>query len=154
MPASELPRTTDVDVIAEHLRHAESNGVPRVIFGTYHSAARISEALERTGSSIGLLICDEAHRCTGLASKRDAQPLSDAFLPAARRLFLTATPQLSGTARDAEGELLEVGSMDDTSLFGNVAYRLGYGEAARRSVLAWSPRCAWCFSTSRTRTSG
>ena len=102
MPDAELPRTTDPAAIASHLDAAA--GSPRVIFCTYHSAARVAEALRSTGVVVDLLVGDEAHRCTGRLSKRDAQPLSDSFIPASRRLFLTATPRLFGSRRDAEGE--------------------------------------------------
>ena len=81
-------------------------------------------------------ICDEAHRCAGRSTKRDAQPLSDSFLPASRRLFLTATPRLIGNTRDRDGALVEASSMDDERLFGPTAYRLGYAEAKRRGVVA------------------
>ena len=81
-------------------------------------------------------ICDEAHRCAGRSTKRDAQPLSDGFLRASRRLFLTATPRLLGAKRDKEGELLAVASMDDQALFGRVAYRLAYSDAVARRLVA------------------
>ena len=83
-----------------------------------------------------LQICDEAHRCTGRRTKRDAQPLSDGFLRASRRLFLTATPRLLGAKRDKEGELMAVGSMDDVQLFGRVVYRLAYSDAVARRIVA------------------
>ena len=81
-------------------------------------------------------ICDEAHRCAGRSTKRDAQPLSDSFLRASRRLFLTATPRLLGAKRDKEGELLATASMDDQALFGRVAYRLAYSDAVARRLVA------------------
>ena len=81
-------------------------------------------------------ICDEAHRCAGRSTKRDAQPLSDGFLRASRRLFLTATPRLLGAKRDKEGELLATASMDDQALFGRVAYRLAYSDAVARRLVA------------------
>ena len=101
----------------------------------------MAEALRVSGGgggvqAVDLLCCDEAHRCTGRPSKRDAQPLRDDFIRASRRLFLTATPKLIGAARDAEGELVSAGSMDDEALFGRVAYRLGYSEAVRSGVVA------------------
>ena len=64
--------------------------------GTYASHARVAEALAQSGGQLDLLICDEAHRTTGATTKRDAQPLFDAALPARHRLFLTATPRLLG----------------------------------------------------------
>jgi superfamily II DNA or RNA helicase len=138
VPRAELPRTTDATEVATFLHSEDGDGGarPSVLFCTYHSAARVSEALARTGRSVDLLICDEAHRTTGLTKKRDAQPLSDAFLPASRRLFLTATPKLIGDKRDADGALLAAGSMDDERLFGRVAYRLGYAEAIARGVVS------------------
>ena len=108
LSASELPRTTDAGEIASFLA---AGGGAAVLFCTYHSAARVGEALEATGARADLLICDEAHRCTGRLTKRDAQPLSDAFLPASRRLFLTATPKLIGAKRDKEGALAVAGSI-------------------------------------------
>ena len=126
VPASELPRTTDVAEIARFVREGgDEYGQlrPRVVFCTYHSAARVSEALQQTGGRIGLLVCDEAHRCTGNTTKRDAQPLFDTFLPAARRLFLTATPRLIASKRDRDGGLVQSGaSMDDAALFGPTGY--------------------------------
>ena len=134
VPKAELPRTTDAADVAAFLR-AGGDG-PRVLFCTYHSAERVSDALVRTGCSLDLLVCDEAHRCTGRASKRDAQPLSDRFLPASRRLFLTATPRLIGASRDADGALVAAGSMDDERAFGRTVFRLGYADAIARGVVA------------------
>ena len=136
VPKSELPRTTDAATIAAFLEGAAAGGGMRVVFSTYHSAARVSEAMAMAGvASADLLICDEAHKTTGPATKRDAKPLSDAFMPATKRLFLTATPRLIGEKRDKEGALILAGSMDDTSLYGEVVYRLGYAQAVARGVV-------------------
>ena len=139
VPESVLPRTTSNTTIARWLHDVSgADGAAGVIFCTYHSAARVSEALalEGGGRALDLLVCDEAHRCTGRLSKRDAQPLNDDFLRASRRLFLTATPKLLGSRRDGEGALVPAGSMDDEELFGRVAYRLGYAEAVERGLVA------------------
>ena len=119
VPSAELPRTTSAHDIARFLGDASG---PRVVFCTYHSAALDMAAGD--DAAIDLLVCDEAHRTTGRTTKRDAQPLFDAFLPASRRLFLTATPRLIGSRRDAEGSVLAAGSMDDEALYGRVCYRL------------------------------
>ncbi|EOD34516.1 hypothetical protein EMIHUDRAFT_228469 [Emiliania huxleyi CCMP1516] len=134
VPRAVLPRSTDTDAIATFLR--ETEGAPRVIFCTYHSADRVGAALREVGAAADLLVCDEAHRCTGRTSKRFARPLFDEFLPARRRLFLTATPKLIGEKRDADGALIPAGSMDDESLFGRHVYRLSYGEAVRLGVVS------------------
>ena len=142
VPASELPRTTSVQKIGAFLRAPAPAGVARVVFCTYHSAARVAEALD--GAALDLLVCDEAHRCTGKLSKRDAQPLSDTFLRAKRRLFLTATPRLLSSRRDADGALVPAGSMDDERLFGPVRRAPLTPQAARRTPppppLTHSPR--------------
>ena len=81
------------------------------MYCTYHSAARVGEALRTLHLTADLLVCDEAHHCTGSSAKRDAQPLLDAFLPAARRLFLTATPRHATPFKDRrEGRHTEAAS--------------------------------------------
>ena len=108
----------------------------RVIVSTYHSAERVAEALRASGRRADLLICDEAHRTTGRATKRDAKPLNDAIFPARRRLFLTATPRLLGEKRDAAGDLVPAGSMDDERLYGKVAYRLEHTQAVAEGIVS------------------
>ena len=87
------------------------------------------------------LVCDEAHRCTGRLTKRDAKPLDDALLPAAKRLFLTATPRLIDRSR-ASGRLELVHSMDDVSVYGPEVYRLGYRDAVSAGVIVERKLCA------------
>ena len=78
---SAVPRTTDPAAIARFL--GASDGAARVVFATYHSAMRVSEALASLGparraSAISLLVCDEAHRCTGtLATSTPCHALPD-----------------------------------------------------------------------------
>ena len=134
VPKGTLPRTTSASEIAAWLRCESS--APRVIFSTYHSAGRVCAALQAAGMTADLLICDEAHRCTGRLGKLYTRPLEDAFLPAARRLFVTATPKLLGSRRDVDGRLVLAGCMSDELLFGRTVFRLGYAEAVRRQLVA------------------
>ena len=106
---------------------------------------------------LDLLICDEAHRTSGDAAKSWAVALDNARVPAARRLFMTATPRLwaaapvpSGTGGPESGAgALEggsgapageleglVASMDDVALYGPVLHRLGLIESIERGILA------------------
>lgn len=134
VPRALLPRTTASGEIAKYLRR--ERGSPCVIFSTYRSAGRVGEALEAAGMAADLLVCDESHRCTGLLGKLYTRPLEDAFLPSARRLFVTATPKLLSSRRDSEGALVPAGSMEDVALFGRVVFRLGYAEAVRRGLVS------------------
>ncbi|WP_341722337.1 DEAD/DEAH box helicase family protein [Streptomyces rimosus] len=124
-------------------------------------------ALERAmrgsyGQRLGtfdLLIIDEAHRTSGDLGKKWASVLDNERIPAARRLFMTATPRLwevqpgpGGTRRRkgekgaeerseaAEGDAGGVGrlvaSMDDEALYGPVLFEFGLMEAIERGVLA------------------
>lgn len=87
---------------------------------------------------VDLVICDEAHRVAGPEGKRFQVVLDADRIPAARRLFMTATPRLLAPHQRRttdDGELL-VASMDDTERFGPVPYRLSYGAAIELGLLA------------------
>ncbi|MFD8956556.1 Helicase associated domain protein [Streptomyces caelestis] len=101
-----------------------------------------------------LLVVDEAHRTSGDGSKAWASVHHQDRIPAARRLYMTATPRLweagprttdegdgsdpAGAARSG-GEALGgrlVASMDDVELYGPVLHETGLMEAVERGVLA------------------
>ncbi|MGW0954780.1 Helicase associated domain protein [Streptomyces sp. NPDC001212] len=83
-----------------------------------------------------LVVVDEAHRTAGRLGKAWAAVHHDDQLPAARRLYLTATPRIwdPDDAQDDDAEA--VASMDDESLFGPVAYRLTLSDAIDLGLLA------------------
>ncbi|MFZ4277917.1 Helicase associated domain protein [Streptomyces arboris] len=103
-----------------------------------------------------LLVIDEAHRTSGDGSKAWASVHHQDRIPAARRLYMTATPRLwtagprtAGETDDAsgaadatplsDGEALGgrlVASMDDTELYGPVLHETGLMEAVERGILA------------------
>ncbi|MFD8406042.1 Helicase associated domain protein [Streptomyces anulatus] len=102
-----------------------------------------------------LLVVDEAHRTSGDGSKAWASVHHQDRIPAARRLYMTATPRLweagpRTTEEDADGEQLGaadvpggevlggrlVASMDDVQLYGPVLHETGLMEAVERGVLA------------------
>ncbi|MCX4524041.1 Helicase associated domain protein [Streptomyces anulatus] len=101
-----------------------------------------------------LLVVDEAHRTSGDGSKAWASVHHQDRIPAARRLYMTATPRLweagprttdeadgsnpAGAARSG-GEALGgrlVASMDDVELYGPVLHETGLMEAVERGILA------------------
>ncbi|WP_432003653.1 Helicase associated domain protein [Streptomyces sioyaensis] len=101
-----------------------------------------------------LLVVDEAHRTSGAIGKAWAAVHDQERIPAARRLYMTATPRLwapavapaggsgpEGAGSGSEGDSGALGgrlvaSMDDVELYGPVLYELGLMESVERGVLA------------------
>ena len=113
-----------------------------VVFSTYHSIDAVSKAQKAGLPEFDLIICDEAHRTTGvtLANQDESHfvKVHDAkFIQGKKRLYMTATPRLYGD--DAKAKANEAGaelcSMDDESMFGPEFHRLGFGEAVASNLL-------------------
>ncbi|WTY32204.1 Helicase associated domain protein (plasmid) [Streptomyces anulatus] len=101
-----------------------------------------------------LLVIDEAHRTSGDRTKAWAAIHDQARFPAARRLYMTATPRLwaagpatadqdgneeTGAGPQSGGAALGgrlVASMDDVQLYGPVLHETGLMESVERGVLA------------------
>ncbi len=145
-----FPATTSAkQLVAQHAAlsaGAAKNGGTApltVVFSTYQSIAVVSAAQKAGLPDFDLIVCDEAHRTTGVTLSGEDEShfvkVHDAgFLRGKKRLYMTATPRLYGDeakirARDAEAELC---SMDDPELFGPEFHRLGFGEAVGQSLLA------------------
>jgi predicted helicase len=114
-----------------------------VVFSTYHSIASVAEAQKAGLPEFDLIICDEAHRTTGvkLEGTQDESHfvrIHDAkFIKGKKRLYMTATPRLYGDevktkAAEANAELW---SMDDPAHFGEELHRLGFGQAVGSNLL-------------------
>lgn len=137
-----LPATTDVAVVRERLDKARAEtDAMTVVFSTYQSIDVVAQAMQGRGA-FDLIVCDEAHRTTGvtLAGADESAFVKvhdNAFLPAARRLYMTATPRIyTDTSRAKAGELnAVVASMDDEEVYGPELHRLGFGEAVQRDLL-------------------
>ncbi len=114
-----------------------------VVFSTYQSIDAVAEAQRAGLPAFDLVICDEAHRTTGVTLSGEDEShfvkVHDAgFIQAKKRLYMTATPRIYGDeakakARDADAEVC---SMDDPALFGEEFHRLGFGEAVGKSLLS------------------
>lgn len=145
-----LPATTDVHSIVRQLQHlrGKQQGMT-VVFSTYQSIEVVSKAqhklLESTDGEYGkfnLIICDEAHRTTGVTLKDDNESAfvkvhDNDFLKADKRIYMTATPRLytdamKDKARQNDAVLC---SMDDKSMYGDEIYRIGFGEAVDKKLL-------------------
>ncbi len=114
-----------------------------VVFSTYQSIAAVSAAQKAGLPDFDLIICDEAHRTTGVTLSGEDEShfvkIHDAaFIRGKKRLYMTATPRLYGDeaktkAQDADATLC---SMDDVAFFGPEFHRLGFGEAVGQNLLA------------------
>lgn len=109
-----------------------------VIFSTYQSSPLVAEAQKISGvPEFDIAFADEAHRCAGKVSPAFGCVLDAQKIRAKKCLFMTATPRvLSNRIKSkAETEDIEIASMDDEELFGNVFHRLNFSEAIKRGLL-------------------
>lgn len=90
-----------------------------------------------------LVICDEAHRTTGLTLPgEDASDFTKVhenhLIRAAKRVYMTATPRIYNDATKSKAGEKEavLYSMDDESLFGPEFYRLSFGQAVAQNLLS------------------
>ncbi|MET7938063.1 Helicase associated domain protein [Streptomyces sp. NPDC005322] len=115
-----------------------SRSGPVTAYATYASLAAVVAAHRDHGlPAWDLVVVDEAHRTAGRLGKTWAAVHHDDQLPAARRLYLTATPRIwdPDDAQDGDGAET-VASMDNETLFGPVAYHLNLSDAIDLGLLA------------------
>jgi len=143
-----FPASTDSDYILHQFEQIKSQGQPgmTVVFSTYQSIEVIAKAqkvlLKNGFPEFDLIICDEAHRTTGVSLVDEEESaftkVHDAeFLKSRKRLYMTATPRLyddNTKSKAAEAEAI-LCSMDDKALYGEEMYRIGFGEAVERGLL-------------------
>jgi len=115
-----------------------------VVFSTYQSIQVVADAQQASGQPFDLILCDEAHRTTGVTLSGDSSESAfvkvhdNSFLPAGKRLYMTATPRIYGDAvkKKADEASAVLTSMDDETVFGPEFHRLGFGEAVERNLLS------------------
>lgn len=144
------PASTDVKSILHQFKSldANSNKGLTVVFSTYQSIeviAKAQKALEKENpkyAQFDLIICDEAHRTTGVSLADEDESSftkvhNNDFIKAKKRLYMTATPRLYNdeTKSKAAKEEAYLCSMDDVSLYGEEMYRIGFGEAVEKDLL-------------------
>lgn len=122
---------------------------PVTIYTTYASLGVLAEAFEgaygQQLAPMDLAVVDEAHRTSGSMGKAWAGIHDQNIVPAARRLYLTATPRI-WQERPPHWEVAEgvrdalpremAASMDDEKVFGPVLYKLSLASAVTRGLLA------------------
>lgn len=140
-----IPPTTEASKLASSLAcHVDESGL-QVVFATYQSIGVIIEAQKAGGASwrdFDLIICDEAHRTTGVTLNGEDESAfvkvhDNTLIRADKRLYMTATPRLfraevKNVAKEKDAVLT---SMDDENIYGPVFHRLGFGQAVSMGLL-------------------
>ncbi|MCX5602970.1 Helicase associated domain protein [Streptomyces phaeochromogenes] len=134
--AGDTPMTTSPTELAALLSLATDG--PVTVYATYASLPAVTAAhRDHHLPPWDLVVVDEAHRTAGRLGKAWAAIHHDDQVPAARRLYLTATPRIwdPDDTPDTDGAEA-VASMDDEILFGPVAYHLNLSDAIDLGLLA------------------
>ena len=137
-----FPATTDPANLIRQVTSANRDAELTVIFSTYQSIATVSAAQRAGLPDFDLVICDEAHRTTGvtLAGEDESQFVrvhDNSYLQATRRLYMTGTPRLydDNTKSTAAENAAVLCSMDDENVYGAEYHRLGFGQAVEQGLL-------------------
>lgn len=138
----QLPATTDGAELAAAMNANPLDEGLEVVFSTYHSIDAVSEAQAAGIGEFDLIICDEAHRTTGvtLADESESNFVKihdDNWVAGRKRVYMTATPKIfnEDTKFQASEKAAVLCSMDDMDTFGPVFYRIGFGEAVEKGLL-------------------
>jgi predicted helicase len=138
----EIPATTHASTVAAKATAPAADKMT-VVFSTYQSIQAVSAAQLSFGlPDFDLIICDEAHRTTGvkLADEEESNFIrvhDAAYIRGKKRVYMTATPRIFGdavkkTAEDADAVLC---SMDDASLFGETLFTRNFSWAVQNNLL-------------------
>jgi len=137
------PATTNAGRLAEEIARRHDAAHMSVVFATYHSIEVVSRAQHEFGlAPFDIVICDEAHRTTGVTFGDDDEShfvqVHDAeFIHAAKRLYMTATPRIYADSAKAvaEKENAALCSMDDPALYGETLHIITFSEAVAQGLL-------------------
>ena len=136
------PSTTNVEKLASHFNKG-TDAELTVIFSTYQSIEVVAAAQKKGLPEFDLIICDEAHRTTGVTLAGDDESNfvrvhDNNFIKGSKRLYMTATPRIYAEASKAKAEEASavLASMDNESQFGQEFHRLNFGNAVSRGLLS------------------
>ena len=138
----EIPVTTNPRAITDALRSVPADAMT-VVYCTYHSLPIIEQVQDDGAPPFDLILCDEAHRTTGIERPGDkTSPFvlvhDAARIQAIRRLYMTATPRLytEGAKTKAASHDVEVFSMDNVATYGHEFHRLPFSRAVEQDLLS------------------
>ena len=138
----EIPVTTDHTAISEALQKNDEANM-KVVFCTYHSLPIVEAAQDTGAPPFDIVLCDEAHRTTGIEDRDDkTSPFvlvhDKGRIRAKKRLYMTATSRLytEGAKAKAARHDIEVFSMDDPETYGEEFHRLPFSRAVEQDLLS------------------
>lgn len=106
--------TTDINIIKDKLNMYKNDKI--IIISTYQS----SKKLNKINIHWDMIIYDEAHRTTGYDEQLFSNSIADSFIPAKKRLFMTATPKIYTNIEPVSGTVY---SMDNKNMYGDLIYK-------------------------------
>jgi predicted helicase len=139
-----FPPTTNADDIIKSYQTIQNKNQKEltVIFSTYQSIQAISDAQKKGLPEFDLIICDEAHRTTGVTISGEDESYfvrvhNQDFIKSKKRLYMTATPKIfsDDTKVQAQENDAFLCSMDDVDIYGQEFHRLSFGEAVSTGLL-------------------
>lgn len=137
-----IPASTDTKSLIAGIERTTKNKKTTIVFSTYQSIDVVSLAQKKGLSEFDLIVCDEAHRTTGviLQNKEESHFVKihdQKFIQGKKRLYMTATPRIFGSVakKKAEEGAVILCSMDDETLYGPEFHRLGFGKAVNENLL-------------------
>ncbi|WP_375616499.1 DEAD/DEAH box helicase [Bartonella sp. AP58NXGY] len=138
-----LPATTDSQELARKANKT-SLDVMTVVFSTYHSIQVISDAQKEYDlPEFDLIICDEAHRTTGVVlgtDKHESEFIKvhdNSIIRGKKRLYMTATPKIFADSAKKQAHEMNgiLASMDDEALYGKELYTYTFSKAVKNELL-------------------
>ncbi|NOS83739.1 MAG: DEAD/DEAH box helicase [Ignavibacteria bacterium] len=144
-----LPASTNIKDIEHQFLYSRKHKGLTVVFSTYQSIKVISDVQKqllknkKTNAIFDLVICDEAHRTTGVTLADEDESAfvkvhDNKYIQAKKRLYMTATPRLYNDDSKTKAAQIEavLCSMDDEKIYGKEIYRIGFGEAVEKDLLS------------------
>jgi predicted helicase len=137
------PATTEPARLAVEMSKRHDASHMSVVFSTYHSIDVISCAqLDHGLAGFDLIVCDEAHRTTGVSFGDDKEShfvkVHDSdFIRSAKRLYMTATPRIYSDAAEAQAERdsARLYGMNKEEWYGKELFVISFSEAVKRGLL-------------------
>lgn len=138
-----FPATTDARKLALQMHAFKGKRQLTVIFSTYQSIQAVADAQKQGVPEFDLIICDEAHRTTGVTLDGDDESHfvrvhDQSFIKGKKRLYMTATPRIYADASKSQAKENDATlcSMDDESIYGKEFHRLGFSKAVGDGLLS------------------